>query len=687
MTTPVIQRILAGKEWWASHDNNDDASLDENKSDDALYRHFMVSLAAQEERRLKAERADEAKASKELEAQKVAAVLRAEAHNLLAHSPDAWWDLLRDDASPPTVLVALTAGQATSLMRLLRNLCRATTTTTTTTAAGGAAGGAAGRPRRNNHGNHSRESAIDDLLVECQAALNFDTKRRTKGPQAAVTIQRLVLQFLARVKVRRLILTRFEKTWVGGRGGKTPDFVYVDTVGQEAKRAWETRNKQSNRGGGGGVESPGGHDDDDDDDDERPPQSKNNKTKAKKRVPKYTPPPWPLQQPKVPSLLKSKRFNFKIATTAAAGGEADGGGQQREAQMGTPRAIQRKLHTEEAVGVGRLGLDREVRPTALAAMRKREAHLRDLCSLAAVLDAIRAASNALADQWLEADATRFAAAPDEAALKQAEDTVRVEEAKAKAARRAAKREQGGDSDGDEGDDDEEEATAAEKEMEPEERDELRRQRRTSKVWAVLESRRGDIVEREECALAHEAAKAKAVRALKWAQSQQEQLAVLLEGQLEKDKAEGNNGEEDRRPASARALALSRRLAGASEALAAAAGALVKLQQPAAKGGQLSGGSSGASSESSAAAAAAGGGGGVSGVPGKLNRHKSGRRSVRAAAATSTPPPPPCPEVTFEQRAACTFFCSLQAPWPSCRASTSAHALKAVENEHEALKRA
>jgi hypothetical protein len=50
----------------------------------------MVTMAGQEDRRLKAERAAEEKASSELKAQKVAACLRAEAHNLLAHSPDAW---------------------------------------------------------------------------------------------------------------------------------------------------------------------------------------------------------------------------------------------------------------------------------------------------------------------------------------------------------------------------------------------------------------------------------------------------------------------------------------------------------------------------------------------------------------------------------------------------------------------
>ena len=197
--------MLCGKEWWAEPPPERDKEDREERDADKVYHHFMLQVGAQEKNKLDAKLAKEQAIKAEERAQHQAAEVRAEAANLLVHSPDAHWDVLRE-ASPPTTLIILTVAQAASLKRTVRRLLKAT------------------RP------GPARLAAIDALLVDAQAALEFDTQRRDKGGKAAVTIQRLALQFAARKKARRTILTRWEKRWDANR----QEYLFVDAWGELA---------------------------------------------------------------------------------------------------------------------------------------------------------------------------------------------------------------------------------------------------------------------------------------------------------------------------------------------------------------------------------------------------------------------------------------------------------------------
>ena len=148
-------------------------------------------------------------------------VIRAEAHNLLVHSPDAWWDAF-PNANTPTAMVVLTVDNAGCLQRMLRRLLKGA------------------------RDANQREHAIDALLVEVQVALDFESTRRSLGPGAALKIQRLAHAYLARKKVRATILGRWEKRW----RQKEQTFVFVDTVAERA----ELRSSMS--GGFGGKQRP-----------------------------------------------------------------------------------------------------------------------------------------------------------------------------------------------------------------------------------------------------------------------------------------------------------------------------------------------------------------------------------------------------------------------------------------------
>jgi len=337
-------------------------------------------LAAQEEVKLKAERAAAAAIEAEHRAQVEAAKTRASAHNLLAHSPDAWWEVLRD-ASPPTALVVLTNEHAACLRRILRRLLKAT------------------RP------GHERDKAVDALLVrrrqcappvgcdsyhqapsslvptqplcppppthttpytwfppqlDCQAALDFFTARLTKGAKAALTIQRLGLQFMARRRCRARIFTRWEKRYDKAVAG----YVFVDVVAEQGRAACEAKAKEYAR-----TRKPY-------DDDEASVDSRTGKPKKGSGPPRpFAPPPWAVVAPGPPTVLRKIKFNPTATPTAS---------------MGTPRATRRKLANEAAAGDARLARERELRPGA--AVRASKGRVRvHLCACVRVCEGVRLA--------------------------------------------------------------------------------------------------------------------------------------------------------------------------------------------------------------------------------------------------------------------------------------------------------
>lgn len=78
---------------------------------------MMLNIASQEEVKLTSEEKARSEAETELRLERDAAVVRAEANNLLCHNPEAWWDSIRN-ATPPTALVVLTADSAKCLMKV-----------------------------------------------------------------------------------------------------------------------------------------------------------------------------------------------------------------------------------------------------------------------------------------------------------------------------------------------------------------------------------------------------------------------------------------------------------------------------------------------------------------------------------------------------------------------------------------
>ena len=254
-------------------------------------------------------------------------VIRAEAHNLLVHSPDAWWDAF-PNANTPTAMVVLTVDNAACLQRMLRRLLKSA------------------------RDAHQREHAIDALLVEVQVALDFESRRRSQGPGTALKIQRLAHAYLARKKVRAIILGRWEKRW----RQKEQCFVFVDTVAERAEL------RSSMGGGGGGF---GGK--------QRP----------------FVKPPWLVESKYPPDVLRKRQFNPVDAYR----------GNLQLATIGSPRSTERKSAKEQSRGDGVLAEERLIRPISQAAVTKRDALIHDLCSLGGVMEAMGSAARALSEQW------------------------------------------------------------------------------------------------------------------------------------------------------------------------------------------------------------------------------------------------------------------------------------------------
>mmetsp|Transcript_34477 Transcript_34477/g.77947 ORF Transcript_34477/g.77947 Transcript_34477/m.77947 type:complete len:304 (+) Transcript_34477:50-961(+) len=231
MATPVIKRMLAGKEWWAEETGLRNR---EDREADAIFRHVMLGVGRQEQVKLQAERAAERAAAQELRLEKETAMLRAEAHNLLAHCPDSWWEVVKDATTPPTCLVVLSVEMAEAACRLLRRFIKR---------------------RGKGSANTQNEAIIDELLVDAQEAFDFCEKRRLEGAGAALKIQKKIRAFISRLRVRERILTRFEKRW----DPKSQAFKFVDAWGESAQR--RDAEKQASK-------MPWDDDDDDDDDDQ-----------------------------------------------------------------------------------------------------------------------------------------------------------------------------------------------------------------------------------------------------------------------------------------------------------------------------------------------------------------------------------------------------------------------------------
>lgn len=265
-------------------------------------------------------------------------VIRAEAHNLLVHSPDAWWDAF-PNANTPTAMVVLTVDNAACLQRMLRRLLKGA------------------------RDAHQREHAIDALLVEVQVAQDFESRRRSVGPSAALKIQRLAHAYLARKKVRAIILGRWEKRW----RQKEQCFVFVDTVAERAEL-------RSSMGGGGGF-------------------------RGKQRP--FVKPPWLVESKYPPDVLRKRQFNPVDAYR----------GNLQHATIGSPRSTERKSAKEQSRGDGVLAEERLIRPISQAAVTKRDALIHDLCSLGGVMEAMGSAARALSEQWPSPSSTNESKGP------------------------------------------------------------------------------------------------------------------------------------------------------------------------------------------------------------------------------------------------------------------------------------
>ena len=311
--------MLKNDDWWVNHEY---APTHAARVSGETYSALMVKMATQEQEKMRQQRVEENRVASIKRRARTSAALRAETHNLLAHCPDAWWSLLRggprnDAMTPPTAIVVLTPDAASALKRLCRSLLK---------------------------GHHTNRAAeIDEMLLDAAAALQFSTRRKEEGPAAALTIQRLAYQFLARQRVRLLIFDRWEKRWNDNQQA----YSYVDKWAEKAS------------------------------------QSRSNYWAEEDDAP-FVAPPWPIKSRDPPEVLRKKRFNVRATP---------------EATMGTPRGVARKLANEGEDHGALLERERGVRERAAAADRRRDAHVHDLCCLEATMAAIRAAAVGLAPQW------------------------------------------------------------------------------------------------------------------------------------------------------------------------------------------------------------------------------------------------------------------------------------------------
>jgi hypothetical protein len=209
MATPVVRKMLGtdkknpgiSDDWWV---DNDFLPTKAAKVSAETYTALMVKIAAREQESMRQQRIAENRAASAKRKARGQSALRAEAHNLLGHCPDAWWNLLKEQ-SPPTALVVLTPDAASALRHTCRSLLKG------------------------HHANRAQE--IRELLAEARAALKFSDRRKAEGEASALLIQRVVAYpFLARRMIRLLILERWEKRWNDGQ----QTYFYIDTWAERA---------------------------------------------------------------------------------------------------------------------------------------------------------------------------------------------------------------------------------------------------------------------------------------------------------------------------------------------------------------------------------------------------------------------------------------------------------------------
>ena len=101
MATPVVRKMLGtdkknpgiSDDWWV---DNDFLPTKAAKVSAETYTALMVKIAAREQESMRQQRIAENRAASAKRKARGQSALRAEAHNLLGHCPDAWWNLLKE---------------------------------------------------------------------------------------------------------------------------------------------------------------------------------------------------------------------------------------------------------------------------------------------------------------------------------------------------------------------------------------------------------------------------------------------------------------------------------------------------------------------------------------------------------------------------------------------------------------